>query len=131
MGEGQKLTAWYRREGRRFPWRNQTDPYRVWLAEVMLQQTRTAQALPYYLRFLEAFDSVEALAAAELSQVLKLWEGMGYYGRARNLHACAKQIVARYGGRFPREPAELERLKGIGPYTARAIAAFAFGRPFM
>jgi A/G-specific adenine glycosylase len=131
MGEGEKLVAWYRRHGRKLPWRRYDDPYRVWLAEVMLQQTRTAQALPYYLRFLEQFPTLEALAAADDAAVMKLWEGMGYYGRARNLLACAREVATRHGGRFPDEPAELEKLKGVGPYTARAIAAFAYGKPYL
>ncbi len=131
MTEGEKLVAWYRRYGRRFPWRGHDDPYRVWLAEVMLQQTRTVQALPYYLKFLQELGTVEALAAANEAQVLKLWEGMGYYGRGRNLHACAKTIVAEHAGRFPTDVRELEKLKGIGPYTARAIAAFAFRTPVL
>lgn len=131
MGEGEKLVAWYRRSGRKFPWRGHDDPYRVWLAEVMLQQTRTAQALPYYLKFLQELGTVEALAAADEAMVLKLWEGMGYYGRVRNLHQCAKTLVAQHGGRFPTDVAELEKLKGVGPYTARAIAAFAFRKPVL
>ncbi len=124
------LLAWYDRHRRKLPWRAQPgetpDPYRVWLSEIMLQQTTVRAVAPYYGRFLARFPSVEQLAAAELADVLKLWAGLGYYARARNLHACARVVVARHGGRFPRAPAELAELPGLGPYTAAAIAAIAF-----
>ena len=119
------LTAWQRRHGRHeLPWSGSRDPYRVWLSEVMLQQTQVATVRAYYARFLLRFPDVQALAAAPLDEVLALWAGLGYYSRARNLHACA-QAVAAVGG-FPRTAAELEQLPGIGRSTARAIAAFCF-----
>jgi A/G-specific adenine glycosylase len=124
------VLAWYDRHRRNLPWRakpGQTpDPYRVWLSEIMLQQTTVRAVAPYYARFLERFPGIEQLAAAELTDVLKLWAGLGYYARARNLHACAKVIVERHGGHFPRTVAELAELPGLGPYTAAAIAAIAF-----
>jgi len=122
------LLAWYRREARDLPWRRSRDPYHVWLSEILLQQTRVDQALPYYLRFLEAFPSVHALAAAPPDRVLKLWEGLGYYTRARNLHRAAKVIARQYGGQFPRSPELLQLLPGVGPYTACAVASIAFDR---
>jgi A/G-specific adenine glycosylase len=127
------LLAWYDRHRRRLPWRappgRRADPYAVWLSEVMLQQTTVAAVGPYFSRFLERFPTVGALAAAPLDDVLKLWAGLGYYSRARNLHACAAAVVARHGGRFPAEPAALRDLPGIGAYTAAAVAAIAFDRP--
>ena len=124
------LLAWYDRHRRDLPWRAPTgasaDPYRVWLSEIMLQQTTVRAVAPYYARFLERFPTIEALAAAELADVLKLWAGLGYYARARNLHACAKAVVEQHAGRFPSTPTALGELPGIGPYTAAAIAAIAF-----
>ncbi len=124
------LLAWYDRHRRRLPWRAEpgetADPYRVWLSEIMLQQTTTVAAGPYFLRFLRRFPTVTALAEAPLDDVLKLWAGLGYYARARNLHACARAVVERYGGRFPPSEAALLALPGIGPYTAAAVAAIAF-----
>jgi A/G-specific adenine glycosylase len=124
------VLAWYDRHRRNLPWRAKAgetpEPYRVWLSEIMLQQTTVRAVAPYYARFLERFPGVEQLATAELSDVLKLWAGLGYYARARNLHACAKVIVERHGGQFPRTLAELAELPGLGPYTAAAIAAIAF-----
>jgi A/G-specific adenine glycosylase len=112
------------------PWRagpgEKPDPYRVWLSEIMLQQTTVKAVAPYYANFLARFPSVEKLAAAELEDVLRLWAGLGYYARARNLHACAQAVAARHGGRFPETEAGLRALPGIGPYTAAAIAAIAF-----
>ncbi|MBX3102398.1 MAG: A/G-specific adenine glycosylase [Bacteroidetes bacterium] len=121
------LYTWYLAHARDLPWRRQTDPYAVWISEVILQQTRVNQGLAYYYAFLERFPTVEALAAADEQAVLKAWEGLGYYSRARNLQAAARQLMAAYGGVFPRSWAQLVTLKGVGPYTARAIAAFAFG----
>jgi A/G-specific adenine glycosylase len=125
------LLAWYDRHRRRLPWRaeagSSADPYRVWLSEIMLQQTTAAAVGPYFKTFVERWPSVEALAAASLDEVLGAWAGLGYYARARNLHACAK-AVARLGGRFPDSEAGLRQLPGIGLYTAGAIAAIAFGR---
>jgi A/G-specific adenine glycosylase len=123
-----RLIAWQRRAGRNhLPWQGTRDPYRVWLSEIMLQQTQVTTVLPYYERFLQRFAAVEALAAAPLDDVLALWSGLGYYSRARNLHRCAQAVVAEHGGTFPRSAAELERLPGIGRSTAAAIAAFCFG----
>jgi A/G-specific adenine glycosylase len=125
------LLAWYDRHARRLPWRappgGRADPYAVWLSEVMLQQTTVAAVKPYYETFLERWPRVEALAAAGLDEVLRAWAGLGYYARARNLHACARAVTAEHGGRFPETAAALKRLPGIGDYTAAAIAAIAFG----
>lgn len=121
------LHAWYRREARDLPWRKCNEAYRVWLAEIILQQTRVTQGTPYYERFLREFPSLEALASASEEAVLKCWEGLGYYTRARNLLRCAQTIVEKYGGRFPSTASELRALPGIGPYTAAAIASIAFG----
>jgi A/G-specific adenine glycosylase len=127
------LLVWYDRHQRKLPWRGKrgdpADPYRVWLSEIMLQQTTVRAVAPYYARFLTRFPTIEQLAHAGLDDVLKLWAGLGYYARARNLHACAKAIVEQHGGRFPREPTALARLPGLGPYTAAAIAAIAFDVP--
>lgn len=120
------LLAWYRENARDLPWRRTADPYRIWVSEIMLQQTRVAAVLGYYARFLEAFPTVEALAAAPEDRLMKLWEGLGYYSRARNLRRAAK-IVAERGG-FPDTYQGLLALPGIGPYTAGAIASAAFGR---
>src|SRR5690606_20398019 len=103
------------------------DPYRVWLSEIMLQQTTVKAVIGYFDRFVARWPTVEALAAADLDEVLSEWAGLGYYSRARNLHSCAREIVENYGGEFPRAQAELLKLPGIGPYTAAAIAAIAFG----
>lgn len=122
------LVDWQRSHGRStLPWQNTHDPYRVWLSEVMLQQTQVVTVLGYYARFLERFPTVAALAAAPEDEVLGLWSGLGYYSRARNLHRCAQEVVARFGGAFPRSAAELATLPGIGRSTAAAIAAFCFG----
>jgi A/G-specific adenine glycosylase len=125
------LLAWYDRHRRTLPWRvapgETADPYRVWLSEIMLQQTTVKAVAPYFARFLARWPQVQALAAAPLDDVLRLWAGLGYYARARNLHACAQAVVARHDGRFPVSEAELAALPGIGRYTAAAIAAIAFG----
>ncbi|MHB8624993.1 MAG: A/G-specific adenine glycosylase [Aggregatilineales bacterium] len=121
------LLAWYGVHAAALPWRTSHDPYRVWLAEIMLQQTQTATVAPYYARFLDRFPTVEALAAAPIDAVLKAWEGLGYYSRARNLHRAAQQIVAERAGQFPTTAAEWETLPGIGRYTAGAIASIAYG----
>ena len=124
-----KLVAWQRRHGRHgLPWQGTRDPYRIWLAEVMLQQTQVEAAIPYYLRFLDRFPDVAALAAAPVGEVLRLWSGLGYYARARNLHAAARVVAGELGGRFPDTAGALEQLPGIGRSTAAAVAAFAFGR---
>ncbi len=126
-----QLLAWYDAHARVLPWRappgERADPYRVWLSEIMLQQTTVQAVKAYFEKFVGLWPTVEALAAAPLDDVLKAWAGLGYYARARNLHACAKAVVARFGGRFPAKEAELRSLPGIGPYTAGAIAAIAFG----
>lgn len=124
-----KLAKWYEINKRTLPWRETTDPYRIWLSEIILQQTRVAQGLPYYQRFIERFSTVEQLAAASEHEVLRLWQGLGYYSRARNLHSCAKEIVLSYASRFPETFAELRELRGIGDYTAAAIASISFGQP--
>jgi A/G-specific adenine glycosylase len=128
-----RLAAWYRRHGRRLPWRAEAgerpDPYRVWLSEIMLQQTTVATVGPYFRAFLARWPSVEALAAADLDEVLHAWQGLGYYARARNLHRCARALAGERGGRFPTDEAALRALPGVGPYTAAAIAAIAFDRP--
>ena len=125
------LLDWYDRHRRDLPWRTAAgataDPYRVWLSEIMLQQTTVTAVAPYFVRFLARWPSVEALAAAALDDVLRSWAGLGYYARARNLHACARTVVQNLRGRFPLTEAELAELPGIGPYTAAAIAAIAFG----
>ena len=123
-----RLLRWQSRHGRHdLPWLGTRDPYRVWLAEIMLQQTQVASALPYYLRFLARLPTLADLAAAPAEDVMALWAGLGYYARARNLHACARHIVAVHGGQFPRTPAALAALPGIGRSTANAIAATCFG----
>lgn len=131
--EAARLLAWYDRHARVLPWRarrgERPDPYRVWLSEIMLQQTTVKTVLPYYARFLARWPTVEALAAASRDDVLRAWAGLGYYARARNLHACARAVVAIHGGRFPDDPRALRALPGIGEYTAAAIASIAFDRP--
>jgi A/G-specific adenine glycosylase len=123
-----RVVRWQRTHGRHdLPWQRTRDPYRVWLSEVMLQQTQVATALPYYERFLERFEDVQALAQAPLDDVLALWSGLGYYARARHLHRCAQVVVRDHGGAFPRTSAGLAALPGIGRSTAAAIAAFCFG----
>lgn len=127
-GVAGKVIAWQRRHGRHaLPWQNTRDPYRVWLSEIMLQQTQVATVLDYYARFLARFDNLGSLAAAPLDDVLTLWSGLGYYSRARNLHRCAQIVVAEHGGQFPRTSAALMTLPGIGRSTAAAIAVFCFG----
>lgn len=121
-----KIISWYSEHKRPLPWRETTDPYKIWLSEIILQQTRVVQGLPYYERFVNAYPTVGKLAAAPLQNVLRLWQGLGYYSRARNLHTCAKQIVETYSGIFPDSFSDLQRLPGIGPYTAAAIASIAF-----
>ena len=124
---GRLLLAWYRSGHRDLPWRASRDPYRVWVSEIMLQQTRAQAVIPYYQRFLSRFPSVETLAAAAEQDVLALWSGLGYYSRARNLHRAAQQIVA--SGGFPRDYQAIRDLPGIGDYTAAAVASIAFGLP--
>lgn len=122
------LVTWQRQHGRSgLPWQGTRDPYRVWLSEIMLQQTQVSTVLGYFPRFLERFPDVQALAAAHLDEVLALWSGLGYYSRARNLHRCAQAVVAQWGGAFPAQATQLQTLPGIGPSTAAAIASFCFG----
>ncbi len=123
------LLGWYRLHRRDLPWRHTADPYRVWLSEVMLQQTTVATARPFYEAFLARFPDLEALAAAPLEDVLARWAGLGYYRRARHLHAAARELVARHGGRFPRDLDAALALPGVGPYTARAVLSIAYGVP--
>ena len=123
------LLEWYDRSARVLPWREDPTPYRVWVSEIMLQQTRVEAVKPYYQRFLEAFPTVEALAQAPTDRVLKLWEGLGYYNRARNLQKGAQAVVEQFGGRVPASFEELRSLPGVGDYTAGAIASIAFGLP--
>jgi A/G-specific adenine glycosylase len=120
------LTQWYLQNKRDLPWRKTVNPYFIWLSEIMLQQTRVAQGLPYFLRFTEAFPTVFDLAKASEEEVLKLWQGLGYYSRARNLHKTAQQVAFEFDGEFPKSYAELLKLKGIGEYTAAAIASFSY-----
>jgi len=120
------ITNWYQTHKRDLPWRSTQDPYQIWLSEIILQQTRVQQGLPYYHKFLDAYPNVFALAEAEEREVLRLWQGLGYYSRARNLHACARQIVEDFQGHFPQSYSALIKLKGVGQYTAAAIASFAF-----
>jgi len=121
------LLGWFRAEARDLPWRKSRDPYRIWLSEVLLQQTRVDQGLPYYERFLDALPTLPDLAAASEDEVLKLWEGLGYYTRARNLHKAARQVMGQYGGQLPEQAELLQLLPGVGRYTAGAIASIAFG----
>ncbi len=123
-----KILDWYAENRRTLPWRKTKDPYKVWLSEVILQQTRIAQGLPYYQRFVQRFPTIDHLANAPMREVLRQWQGLGYYTRARNLRRCAKEVVRHHKGKFPREYVELLKLPGIGDYTAAAIASICFGR---
>lgn len=123
------LIAWYEKERRDLPWRQTKEPYRIWLSEIMLQQTRVEAVKPYYKRFLEELPDVEALAKVPEDRLLKLWEGLGYYNRARNLQKAARQIMEEYKGEFPKTYEEIRKLSGIGAYTAGAISSFAYNEP--
>jgi len=123
----QTLSRWYNLESRDLPWRHTNDPYKIWISEVILQQTRVAQGIGYYERFIVAMPNVSALSEASEQEVLKLWQGLGYYSRARNLHASAKQVMDEFHGVFPSNYTDILRLRGVGKYTAAAIASFAFG----
>jgi A/G-specific adenine glycosylase len=123
------LIKWYNANKRDLPWRNTKDPYLIWLSEIILQQTRVDQGMPYYLAFAKNFQDVKSLAKADMNKVLKLWQGLGYYSRARNLHTTAKQVTEIHKGKFPADYNELLKLKGVGAYTAAAIASLAFELP--
>jgi A/G-specific adenine glycosylase len=123
------LGEWYDRNKRNLPWRETNDPYKIWVSEVILQQTRVGQGINYYHNFLKNFPTVDHLASASIDDVLKIWQGLGYYTRARNMHEAAKSIVAEYGSKFPEDLYSLKRLKGIGDYSAAAIASIAFNKP--
>jgi A/G-specific adenine glycosylase len=124
------ILQWYSANFRKLPWRETKNPYYIWLSEVILQQTRVEQGLTYYHKFVETFPAVEDLADAPLEEVLLCWQGLGYYSRARNLHAAAKQVLEMHAGKFPQTYMEIRALKGIGPYTAAAISSIAFGLPY-
>lgn len=124
-----KIISWYEENKRDLPWRHTRDPYKIWLSEIILQQTRVAQGLPYYERFVENFPDVISLANEKEEKVLRLWQGLGYYSRARNLHTCAKKVSDEAGGIFPQTFEDLKKLPGIGAYTAAAIASIAFREP--
>lgn len=124
-----KVVEWYENHFRALPWRETKDPYKIWISEIILQQTRVVQGLPYYLRFIEKYPNVKSLASAKQDEVLRLWQGLGYYSRARNLHKCAKVVVAECKGIFPQTFVDLKKLPGIGDYTAAAIASISFLEP--
>ncbi|MBN2661397.1 MAG: A/G-specific adenine glycosylase, partial [Tannerellaceae bacterium] len=124
------LINWYNDNKRELPWRQTTDPYKIWISEIILQQTRVAQGLDYYIRFINRFPTIELLAEAKEEEVLKYWQGLGYYSRARNLHATAQTIVAQFGGVFPSSYENILSLRGIGEYTAAAIVSFAWNMPY-
>jgi A/G-specific adenine glycosylase len=126
----EKIIQWYHKNKRDLPWRNTHNAYRIWLSEIILQQTRVEQGLPYWKKFIKQYPDVKKLAAAKESEVLKLWQGLGYYSRARNLHFTAKDIAKRYKGKFPNTWEEVRSLKGIGDYTAAAILSFAFNKKY-
>lgn len=124
------LRTWYEENRRTLPWRGETDPYKIWVSEIILQQTRVQQGWNYYLRFIETFPTVQALAMAPEEQVLKVWQGLGYYSRARNMHAAAQQIMSQHQGCFPEKYDDIRALKGVGDYTAAAICSMAFQLPY-
>jgi len=124
-----KLIKWYRKEARDLPWRRTQDPYHIWVSEIILQQTTVAQGEAYYHRFLKKFPTISILASATQDDVLKLWEGLGYYSRARNLHAASQDVMERFDGKFPDTYEDIISLKGIGPYAAAAIGSFVYGIP--
>ena len=124
------LLDWYEQNRRDLPWRNTQDPYLIWVSEIILQQTRVAQGLDYFVRFTNRFTDVAALASASEEEVLKYWQGLGYYSRARNMHAAARMVMEQHGGTFPSDYASVRALKGIGDYTAAAIVSFAWNQPY-
>ncbi|HBI03581.1 MAG TPA: A/G-specific adenine glycosylase, partial [Paenibacillaceae bacterium] len=123
------LLTWFEQEKRSLPWRENKDPYRIWVSEIMLQQTRVDTVIPYYDRFMERFPTIKDLAEADLEDVYRVWEGLGYYSRAKNLHTAVREVKEQYGGVVPNTPEEIHKLKGIGPYTAGAILSIAYGLP--
>lgn len=125
-----KLLVWYEEHKRPLPWRDSDDPYIIWISEIILQQTRVVQGMDYFLHFTERFPDVASLASAEVDEVMKYWQGLGYYSRARNLHAAAKDIMERFGGTFPNQYKDVLSLKGIGEYTAAAIVSFVWNQPY-
>jgi A/G-specific adenine glycosylase len=124
-----KLISWYKKNKRDLPWRNINDPYKIWLSEIILQQTQVVQGLNYYLKFTETFPTVVDLANAPEDKVMRLWQGLGYYSRARNLHAAAKAIKLNHKGKFPNTYESIKELKGVGDYTSAAVASFAYNLP--
>ena len=130
MNFGSIIIRWYNKNKRDLPWRETRNPYLIWLSEIILQQTRVEQGLSYYLRFAEKYPTVKSLAASKEDDVLKLWQGLGYYSRARNLHQTAKRIVDEFSGKFPTDYSSILSLKGIGDYTAAAIASFAYDQKY-
>ncbi|MGL5729490.1 MAG: A/G-specific adenine glycosylase, partial [Bacteroidales bacterium] len=125
----QTIINWYLQHKRDLPWRETQDPYHIWISEIILQQTRVAQGLDYYIRFISRFPYISDLAQADEDEVLRMWQGLGYYSRARNIHAAARDIMSRFDGQFPTTYKDIRSLKGIGPYTAAAIASFAYRLP--
>lgn len=125
----QDLISWFEAEQRDLPWRKDNDPYKVWVSEIMLQQTRVETVIPYFQRFLEKYPTIESFAEADEESILKIWEGLGYYSRVRNLHSAIKEVVANYGGKVPDQKEEILKLKGVGPYTAGAVLSIAYGIP--
>ena len=130
MPFAETLIQWYEEHKRDLPWRGETDPYKIWVSEIILQQTRVQQGWNYYLRFIDNFPDVKALAEAKEERVLKVWQGFGYYSRARNMHTAAREIMTKHGGHFPQDYDSILALKGIGKYTAAAIASIAFHLPY-
>ena len=126
----EQIISWYEENKRVLPWRGIKDPYKIWLSEIILQQTKVEQGLPYYNKFIEHYPTLAHLAKADEQEVLKLWQGLGYYSRARNLHFSAKQLMDQYQGKFPNDYKKILSLKGVGEYTAAAIASFAFDLPY-
>ena len=130
MNFSQEIINWYNFNKRDLPWRNTTDPYKIWLSEIILQQTKVEQGLPYYQKFCKKFPDIQSLANAKEEEILKLWQGLGYYSRARNLHFASKQIISSYNSKFPNNYKDILSLKGVGEYTAAAIASFAYNLPY-
>jgi A/G-specific adenine glycosylase len=126
MNFSKEIKGWFAHHRRDLPWRNQKDPYQIWLSEIILQQTRVAQGLPYFLKYIEKYPTIKDFANADLDDILRIWQGLGYYSRARNMHFAAQQVINEFGGEFPKSYKELILLKGVGAYTAAAIASISF-----